>query len=231
MATITYGKRLPDFDNFSQFDGKTLAISKLSDDTFTLKDKDGTSMVFEGDGFEKTHDVITDGVIESAEFFNSKGQRLYTFDNLQADAADVYKAFSLKNDPYRILHGLMDGDDTVTGSKKKDSMWGFAGDDTLNGAGGDDWLYGHRGEDTLSGGAGVDHFAFLTGYDSDTVTDFDAAGADHDVIYMDYYLYDDIVFTQDGDNLILELPTGDTLTLIDVTQAQIEGKDKFFDFF
>ncbi|CAN7400336.1 hypothetical protein [Rhizobium sp. LjRoot254] len=235
MATIVYGKRLPDFDNFSQFDGKTLAISKLNDDTFTLKDKDGTSMVFEGENFEKTQNVITDGTIESAEFFNNKGQRIYTFDNLEADAADLYKAFSLKSDPFRILHGLMDGDDTVSGSAKKDSMWGFAGDDTLSGRGGDDWFYGHRGNDTLTGGAGADTFAFLTGYDADTVTDFDLTGNDHDFIYMDYYLYDDITFTEvvteDGTNVTLELPTGDTLTLEDVTQAQIEGKDKYFDFF
>lgn len=235
MATITYGKKLPNFDNFAQFDGKTLAISKLSDDTFTLKDKDGTSMVFEGENFEKTQNVVTDGTIESAEFFNNKGQRIYTFDNLNADAADIFKAFTLKNDPFRILHGLMDGDDTVTGSTKNDSMWGFAGDDTLKGMGGADWLYGHRGDDILTGGAGADHLAFLTGYDSDTVTDFDLTGGDHDFIYMDYYLYDDIVFSEvliDGEtSVVLELPTGDTLTLEGITQAQIEGKDKYFDFF
>jgi len=231
MATITYGKKLPDFDNFAQFDGKTLKITKFNDESFTWKDKDGTSMVFEGENFEKTQGVITDGTIESAEFFNNKGQRIYTFDNLDADAAEIFKIFSFKSDPIRILHGLMDGNDTVTGSAKKDSMWGFAGNDELNGRGGNDWLYGHRGDDTLTGGAGADTFAFLTGYDNDTVKDFDLTGDDHDFIYIDYYLYEDLVFTQDGANLILELSTGDTLTLENVTQAQIEGKDKYFDFF
>jgi Ca2+-binding RTX toxin-like protein len=231
MATITYGKKLPDFDNFAQFDGKTLKISKFNDEAFTWKDKDGTSMVFEGENFEKTQGVITGGTIESVEFYNSKGQRIYTFDNLDADAAEIFKTFSFKSDPIRVLQGLMDGDDTVSGSAKKDSMWGFGGDDTLNGRGGEDWLYGHRGDDILTGGAGADTFAFLTGYDSDTVKDFDLTGKDHDFIYIDYYLYQDLVFTQDGANLILELSTGDTLTLENVTQAQIEGKDKYFDFF
>lgn len=229
MATIVYTKKLPDFDNFAQFDGKTLKISKFNDESFTWKDKDGTSMVFEGQDFEKTQGVITGGTIESAEFFNSKGQRIYTFDNLDADAADIFKTFSFKSDPIRILHGLMDGDDTVTGSKKKDSMWGFAGDDTLKGMGGDDWLYGHRGNDTLTGGAGADTFAFLTGYDADTVTDFDLTGEDQDVVYMDYYLYDTLEYEQVGDNLVLTLSTGDTLTLQDVQQADL--KLKHFDFF
>lgn len=231
MATIVYGKKLPDFDNFSQFDGKTLKITKFNDESFTWKDKDGTSMVFEGENFEKTQGVITDGTIQSAEVFNNKGQRIYTFDNLDVDAADIFKTFSFKSDPIRILHGLMDGDDTVTGSAKKDSMWGFGGNDTLNGRGGNDWLYGHRGDDILTGGAGADTFAFLTGYNNDTVTDFDLTGADHDFIYIDYYLYKKMTFTQDGADLILELASGDTLTLENVTQAQIEGKDKYFNFF
>jgi hypothetical protein len=230
-TTIAYGKKLPDFDNFSQFDGTTLAVSKLTDDTFTMKDKDGTSMVFEGEDFEKTQSVITGGTITSAEFYNSAGKRIYTFDGLEVDAADLYKVFALKSDPIRIIHGLMDGDDTVTGSKKKDSMWGFGGDDELDGKAGDDWLYGHRGNDTLTGGAGADHFAFLVGYDSDTVIDFDLTGKDQDFIYMDYYLYKSMTYTEDGGNLILELSTGDTLTLIGLEQADIEGKTKFFDFF
>ena len=229
MATITYGKKLPVFDNFSQFDGSTLKISKFDDEAFTWKDRDGTSMVFEGQDFERTQSVITGGIIESAEFFNSKGQRIYTFDHLDADAAEIFKAFSFKSDPLRILHGLMNGDDTVTGSAKKDSMWGFAGDDTLKGKGGDDWLYGHRGNDTLTGGAGADHFAFLAGYDADTVTDFDLTDKDHDFIYMDYYLYKTMEYEQVGDDLILTLSTGDTLTLEGVLQADL--RLKHFDFF
>jgi Ca2+-binding RTX toxin-like protein len=229
MATIVYTKKLPDFDNFAQFDGKTLKISKFNDESFTWKDRDGTSMVFEGQDFERTQGVINGGTIESAEFFNNKGQRIYTFDNLDADAADIFKTFSLKSDPIRILHGLMDGDDTVTGSAKKDSMWGFGGNDTLNGKGGNDWLYGHRGDDILTGGAGADTFAFLTGYDNDTVTDFDLTGEDQDRIYIDYYLYKTLEYEQVGNDLILTLSTGDTLTLLNVEQADL--RLKHFDFF
>jgi Ca2+-binding RTX toxin-like protein len=231
MAKVTYASILPKFDNFSQFDGKTLKMTTLAGDTFTLEDKDGTSMVFKGNNFERTDSVVTGGTIKSAEFFNADGERIYTFENVTADAETVYKAFTIDHDPLRILHGLMDGNDVIAGTKRADSLWGFGGDDTLNGKTGMDWLYGHRGDDTLTGGTGADTFVFLTGYDNDTVTDFDLTGTDHDFIRMDYYLFDDIVYTEAAGSVTLTLPTGDSLTLLNVTQAEIEGASKYFDFF
>lgn len=231
MAKVTYSSILPKFDNLSQFDGKTLKMTDLAGDTFTLEDKDGTSMVFKGNNFESTDTVVTGGTIKSARFFNADGEKLYTFENVTADAETVYKAFSLDKDPFRILHGLMDGDDTVSGTKKGDSLWGFGGNDTLAGKSGEDSLYGHRGNDTLTGGTGADTFVFLTGYDNDTVTDFDLTGSDHDFIRMDYYLFDDIVYTENAGSVTLTMASGDSLTLLNVTQAQIAGITKYFDFF
>lgn len=231
MAKVTYANILPRFDNFSQFDGKTLTLTELTGDSFTLKDKDGTSMVFSGNSFERTDTVVTGGTIKGAEFFNADGERIYTFENLAGDAEMIYKAFTLDKDPLRILHGLMEGNDTVAGTKKGDSLWGFGGADTLNGKAGLDWLYGHRGNDTLTGGTGADTFVFLTGYDNDTITDFDLTGTDHDFIRMDYYLFDDIVYSEAAGSVTLTLPTGDTLTLLNVTRAEIEGETKYFDFF
>lgn len=231
MAKVTYASILPKFDNFSQFDGKTLRLTELTGNSFTLEDKDGTSMVFSGTGFERTDTVVTGGTIKGAEFFNADGELIYTFENVTADAQQVYKAFTFDRDPLRILHGLMEDNDNVGGTKKADSLWGFGGNDTLYGKAGNDWLYGHRGTDTLTGGAGIDTFVFLGGYDNDTVTDFDRTGADHDFIRMDYYLYDDIVYSEAAGSVTLTLPTGDSMTLLNITQAQIEGNLEFFDFF
>ena len=230
MAKIHYSKNVPKFDNFSQFDG-TLKLTQMDGDSFTMKDKDGTSMVFEGDNFERTQSVVTGGTITSAEFVNAKGKVLYTFDGLSADAELVYKAFTLNTDPMRIVHGLMEGNDTVYGSAKNDSIWGFGGDDKLYGGKGNDFLYGHRGDDILTGGKGIDTFIFATGYDHDTVTDFDRTGSDHDFIRMDYYLFDSIVYSESSGSVTLTLSTGDSLTLIGITQAQIEGKTQLFDFY
>jgi Ca2+-binding RTX toxin-like protein len=126
---------------------------------------------------------------------------------------------------------MMEGNDTVSGTKRADNLWGFGGNDTLLGRGGSDWLYGHRGNDTLTGGIGADTFVFLAGYDHDTITDFDLTGSDHDFIRMDYYLYDDIVYTEADGDVTLTLSTGDALTLLNVTAAEIQGKTQFFDFF
>ena len=61
MAKVTYSSILPKFDNLSQFDGKSLKMTELTGDTFTLEDKDGTSMVFKGNNFERTDSVVTGG--------------------------------------------------------------------------------------------------------------------------------------------------------------------------
>ena len=231
MAKITYAKTLPKFDNFSQFDGNTLKLKEMTGSSFRLEDRDGTAMVFSGNNFERTDSVVTAGTIKRAEFYNSDGERLYTFESISANAQHVYKAFSLDKDPMRIIHGLMEGNDTVAGTKKADNLWGFGGDDILMGKGGSDWLYGHRGNDTLTGGIGADTFVFLAGYNHDTITDFDLTGSDHDFIRMDYYLYDDIVYSEADGNVTLTLSTGDALTLLNVTAAEIKDKTQFFDFF
>lgn len=231
MAKLTYSKIVPRYDNFAQFDGDTLKLKDMTSGSFRLEDKDGTAMVFSGNNFQRTDSVVTGGTIKRAEFFNSDGERLYTFENVTADAQQIYKTFSLDKDPMRIIHGMMEGNDTVSGTKRADNLWGFGGDDTLVGRGGTDWLYGHRGNDTLTGGIGADTFVFLAGYDHDTVTDFDLTGSDHDFIRMDYYLYSDAVYTEADGNVTITLSTGDALTLLNVTTSEIEGKTQFFDFF
>jgi Ca2+-binding RTX toxin-like protein len=52
----------------------------------------------------------------------------------------------------------------------------------LKGNDGDNTLWGAGGNDTLTGGKGSDTFEFHKGDKSDTITDFDAAGRDHDVL-------------------------------------------------
>jgi len=231
MAKVTYSKIVPKFDNFSQLDGKTLKLIDMTSGSFRLEDKDGTAIVFSGNNFQRTDSVVTGGTIKRADIFNADGDKLYSFESFTANAQEVYKAFSFDKDPMRIIHGMMDGDDTVSGTKRADNLWGFGGDDVLLGRGGSDWLYGHRGNDTLTGGVGADTFVFLAGYDHDTITDFDLTGSDHDFIRMDYYLYNDIVYSEADGNVTLTLSTGDALTLLNVTTAEIQGKTQFFDFF
>lgn len=229
MAKVTYTENLVNFENLASFDEATFKLASAKTHTIVFKDADGSQMVLHGTDIVYKNGKIKSGDITSAAFFNSDGEKIYSFQDVDAKAVDIYTVYSFDHRPNRVMHGLMQGDDTVLGSKFKDSLWGFAGDDILKGKGGADYLYGHAGTDTLSGGEGADHFAFLSGGGTDTVIDFDLTGTDHDIIYMDYYLHDDIVYSRDGDNLVLDLPTGERMVIKDVASTELALK--YFDFF
>ena len=69
------------------------------------------------------------------------------------------------------------GDQTLTGTDRKDRLEGGDGDDRLSGSGGNDQLAGGRGSDTLSGGDGADTFKVMDAADTleglDRVTDYE----------------------------------------------------------
>lgn len=81
-----------------------------------------------------------------------------------------------------FINGAL-GNDSITGSNRRDTLLGGEGNDELFGAGGrdtldggvgDDFLAGGRGRDTLTGGEGLDIFAFEARTGRDIVTDFTA---------------------------------------------------------
>jgi hypothetical protein len=229
MTKVLYTDNLSDHENLSSFDADSFELTSIKPKSLTFTDDNGAKMVLHGDDIQKDSGEVTDGKITSAEFYNADGDKIYTFKDVDMSAADIYKAFSFDHNPNRIMHGLMNGVDTVTGSEHDDSLWGFNGNDVLNGGLGDDILYGHAGNDTLTGGKGADSFTFLAGTGHDTVTDFDVTGDDHDFIYMDYYLYKTMTIEKDGKDLLLTLDTGDQMTLEHVKKADLSVDH--FDFF
>jgi Ca2+-binding RTX toxin-like protein len=90
------------------------------------------------------------------------------------------------------------GGEAAAGPPGNDTLFGDAGNDTLYGQNGGDRLHGGLGYDTLWGGAGADRFVFedsdiflqpfgpiplyYRAVHTDTVKDFEAAGASHDLI-------------------------------------------------
>lgn len=79
------------------------------------------------------------------------------------------------NDPsdVDILHALLAGNDTGTGSSGPDELRGLGGNDALNGLGGNDVLVGGSGDDTLTGGSGNDVFSFdASGNGLDAISDY-----------------------------------------------------------
>ncbi len=69
-----------------------------------------------------------------------------------------------------------DGDDTLTGTWRRDRLWGFGGNDSLLGTDGDDTLEGGAGLDVMTGGAGDD--VYIVQDAGDTVVELMGEGFD-----------------------------------------------------
>ncbi|MBR0873143.1 hypothetical protein JQ633_22495 [Bradyrhizobium tropiciagri] len=132
------------------------------------------------------------------------------------------------------------GDDHLTGGAGNDFLVGDDGVDLYANAfgnggtsfdNGNDTLDGGTGADTMTGGLGRDTFVYAPGYGADTVTDFAggvglgdrvslvAFGAIHNVT-------DALAFaTQVGSDTVFNFGNGDTLTLQNVTKANLVADD------
>jgi Ca2+-binding RTX toxin-like protein len=131
-----------------------------------------------------------------------------------------------------------DGADELTGSAAADAINGGRGDDKLDGQDGDDRLLGGQGADTLIGGAGndwltgglnADVFSFRDGSGNDTITDFQDDPLTNDLINLYYHTtatqFSDLTITQDGDDAIITLPDGSTITLADFDSTRLTAED------
>ena len=122
-----------------------------------------------------------------------------------------------------------------TGNTLDNILTGNSANNALNGSSGVDILKGMLGADTLTGGSGIDTFIFVTGDDADTITDFDAVGADHDVVDLaglaSITSYADLTanhMTQSGANVFIDGLNGDTILVKNVTLANMVEADFLF---
>lgn len=107
------------------------------------------------------------------------------------------------------------GSDTCEGGAGDDIVRGGQGNDLVLGGDGADFVSGDRGNDTLTGGPGADLFHIFAGAGSDRVTDFNAAEGDR------VWVAAGVTWTvsQSGDDTVVSLSDGTTLTLVGVTAA------------
>ena len=122
--------------------------------------------------------------------------------------------------------------DTIRGTTSPGAIYGLAGTDTLYAGSGGDVLDGGAGNDILYGGAGADTFVFNNQFGSDTIYNFVAAGAAHDILQFDlaqvgsaakllanghHQVGADTVFNIDGQNSVtLKNTLLGNLTLADI---------------
>lgn len=125
-----------------------------------------------------------------------------------------------------------DGNDSLIGGDGKDALDGGRGNDSLSGGAGKDRLNGGAGADTLSGGSGADTFIFQkeAGAGRDTITDFEAKGAQHDVIDISDFDISSFkalkgLMAESRDAVVIDLHHGETLVLKGLDIADLSKSD------
>ncbi len=114
------------------------------------------------------------------------------------------------------------GNDIAYGGEGKDTLYGGADNDTLYGGAGNDTLYGGAGDDTLFGGEGDDTYAFEKDFGNDGIYGFVTNGENKlDLTDLGLSGKGDLVFTQDGDNLVIDTGSG-KITLYDTKEDDLD---------
>ena len=97
--------------------------------------------------------------------------------------------------------------------------------DVLVGGAGDDIIDGGRGNDKLEGGIGNDTFIFAQDSGVDTITDFEA---DFDLLDFTATGVESLNAVQDGDDVLIDLGDGNTVTLIDTLVTDLNAENALF---
>jgi len=132
------------------------------------------------------------------------------------------------------------GDDDLFGGTGRDNLHGGSGNDNLFGGEDNDRLFGSNGNDVLNGGTGndilrggndADIFVFATGYDRDTVQDFDASEGDRLAINIEGIdTFEDAIgyATDVRRGVEFDFGDGDTFLVRRVDVADLSAEDFFF---
>ena len=127
------------------------------------------------------------------------------------------------------------GNDRLLGGSGRDKLFGHDGDDVLLGGNSNDRLFGGTGDDVLAGGKHADLFVFKTGWDRDTITDFDAKGRDHDRLDLRDLVsvrnWNDLKNNHlevDGDDVVINGRNGDVIVLQNVALSDLDRGDFVF---
>lgn len=130
-----------------------------------------------------------------------------------------------------------DGDDRLYGGDGDDIVEGWFGDDLIWGGAGGDVLVAGGGIDRLWGGAGADRFVFGDGMEQDVIYDFKLKQGDMLIIQgnmngtgigSDDFSVLQQRMTQVGNDTVIDLGNGDTLTLVNFLASTLRRDDVWF---
>jgi Ca2+-binding RTX toxin-like protein len=132
------------------------------------------------------------------------------------------------------LRLLGQGDINGTGNDLDNVITGNKGDNRLNGGDGDDKIIGGKGNDMLIGGPGRDTCVFSNGSGQDTIRDFDATDNQEQINLKkvaSITSFNDLRnnhMEQQGDDVLIDLGRGNTITLLNVDFTDLGSGDFLF---
>jgi VCBS repeat-containing protein len=193
-ATVSISYTAEDTGHASTTGQFTLTVNGVTDANVingtdgadTLTGTSGVDQINAGDGNDNIYSGAGDDVIDAG-----KGDD-YVFaaaGNKTVDGGDG-NDYLFGGTGNSVLNGGT-GNDHITGGAGNETINGGDGNDTLMGGAGNDIITGGQGNDLLYGGAGSDTFVFKAGDGHDTVFDFQATGAAHDVVQLDSHVFAD----------------------------------------
>lgn len=219
-------------------DGDDILKGGANGDTFMIVAGNGSDTIL--DFYPQWSDVIVlDGYTFAA--FDDLAGRMTEVDGATVIALSETETLTLEN----VSASSLTADEFVfanpvpaeepaqvlTGTRYDDLLVGGGGNDTLDGDRGDDVIDGGAGDDMLTGGRGADTFVITAGNGNDTITDFYVRWSD--VIRLEGYGFDDVSdlrgrLDQVGDDTVIDLTYGETLTLLGVDASELTADEFIF---
>ncbi|WP_139792944.1 calcium-binding protein [Pseudophaeobacter leonis] len=193
---------------------------------------------------------ILDGGAGADRMVGRDGKTIYIVDN----EGDIVKEYGSEgNDEVRASISYRLGNDDVTGVDNIENLrllgrddingtgndlanviTGNKGDNRLNGGDGDDKIIGGKGNDVLIGGQGRETFVFSNGSGQDTIKDFDATDSQEQINLKkvaSITSFNDLRnnhMEQLGDDVLIDLGRGNTITLLNVDITDLGAGDFLF---
>jgi Ca2+-binding RTX toxin-like protein len=187
----------------------------------------GKASAKDADGDTLTYMLIDD----AAGAFDLKGDKLVSAKKFDFEVRQSYSVKIEVSDGTDSISKLF----TITVNDVMETIKGTAKANALKGGIGADEIIGLAGNDKLTGGKGNDIFVFSTGFDKDTVLDFDAKNAGDDRIDLSGLRsvsnFTDLKqhhMQQKGGDVVIDGGAGDVLTLKDVDIGDLAKGDFIF---
>ena len=174
------------------------------------------------------YDFSSYGAAPALTVFDSGGS-----DTLDCSGYSTKQTLDLTAGNFCSIGGLINNIGIAFGTTIENAVGG-SGSDTIIGNSADNRIDGGAGADQLTGGSGDDVFVYATSGGADTITDFTAGASSIDKIDLSVFAaitdFAEVLAraTQSGANTVINFGDSNTLTLLQINQADLSSHDFVF---